>query len=324
MDHLNLLQISSPADGLVYLNGTLAGELLGGNLSLCIPRGRFCLSLPPLEQTEDRIYLPFARILDLSEEEPVIVRDDGVMSVYLLGEICCLRLSPPFASVPCLPYVVASHSFSHHNAAMRAQVYFDRVLCFSLEENGRIVFAAPLPFGAESGKMFTARLGSELCALAELEAGKEKMLACVSVSSRKLLFCEPCMGYKISQGVLDLDCPAGNCGYLLHKRFLGDLSRPVVSMVRHEGEKVNPALAFAAALQHRDAKTALSFLSGSLARELSFEDLLEFFGDAFPAPEEFAQPGELAFCEQLSAHIFLVRRFALELQDGKIYNISEQ
>ena len=57
MEHLNLLQISSPADGLVYLNGSLAGELLGGQLSLCIPRGRFCLSFSPLEQTDGKVYL---------------------------------------------------------------------------------------------------------------------------------------------------------------------------------------------------------------------------------------------------------------------------
>ena len=57
MDHLNLLQISSPADGLIYLNGTLAGELLGGELSLCIPRGRFCLSFSPLGQEEGKVFL---------------------------------------------------------------------------------------------------------------------------------------------------------------------------------------------------------------------------------------------------------------------------
>ena len=62
MDHLNLLQISSPADGLIYLNGTLAGELLGGALSLCIPRGRFCLSFSPLGQEEGKVFLPFSRI----------------------------------------------------------------------------------------------------------------------------------------------------------------------------------------------------------------------------------------------------------------------
>ena len=323
MDHLNLLQISSPADGLVYLNGTLAGELLEGSLSLCIPKGRFCLSFSPLEQKDDKIFLPFARILDLSEEEPVIVRDDGVMSVYLLGEICCLKLSPPFASVPCLPYVVASHSFPHHGSTMRAQVYFDRVLCFSLEENGRILYAFPLSCKAESGRIFTARLGSELCAFAELENGEEKILACLAVSSGKLLFCEPYLSYRIAQGALDIDCSAGKCGYRLRRRYLGDLSHPVLSLVRQEKEKIDPALAFAAALQHRDAKTALSFLSTSLARELSFADLLEFFGDASPAPAEFSQPGELAFCEKRSEHIFLVRRFSLELQEGKIYNISE-
>ncbi|MBS6511420.1 MAG: hypothetical protein KH334_06970, partial [Clostridiales bacterium] len=177
MEHLNLLQISSPADGLVYLNGSLAGELLGGQLSLCIPRGRFCLSFSPLEQTDDKVYLPFSRILDLSEEKPVILRDDGVLNVYLLGEICCVQLSPPYASTPCLPYLVATHGFSFNGQRMRAQVYFDRVPCFSLEENNRILFACTLPFSAESAKLFTAKIGNEFCVFAELEQAEKKALA---------------------------------------------------------------------------------------------------------------------------------------------------
>ena len=60
------------------------------------------LSFSPLEQTDDKVYLPFSRILDLSEEKPVILRDDGVLNVYLLGEICCVQLSPPYASKMCI------------------------------------------------------------------------------------------------------------------------------------------------------------------------------------------------------------------------------
>lgn len=324
MDHLNLLQISCPADGLIYLNGTLAGELLSGELSLCIPRGRFCLSFTPLEQKDDKIYLPFARILDLSEEEPVIVRDDGLLRVYLMGEICCVKIFPPFASTPSLPYVVAAHSFSYHGGSFRAQVYFDRVLCFSLEENGRIVFACPLPFMAEAGRIFTARVGELFCVFAELEAEEGKMLACIAVQQKKLLFCEPCSSHKAAQGTFDVISPAGGCGYAVCKRYFGDFSHPTRALLRQEGEAIDIARAFALAMACGDAEAALSFLSPSLSRELGFEDLREFFSGAFPAPEEFARPGELAFCEALSPHIFCVHRFSLQLQGGKIDNIEER
>ena len=323
MDHLNLLQISSPADGLIYLNGTLAGELLGGELSLCIPRGRFCLSFSPLGQEEGKVFLPFSRILDLSQPEPAIVQDDGVLCVYLLGEVCCVQLTPPYASVPSLPYLIAARSLRSNGPPLRAQLYFDRVLCFSLEENGRILFAAPLPFEAESGSISAVWLGGELYALAELIGKDKKALACLAVQAKKLLFCEPCLSYKVSKEELELFCPAGECGCQIRKRFSKDLLHPEISLVRREGEKADPARAFSAAIACRDAKAALSFLSPALARELSFQDLLEFFGDSFPAPDQFVRPGELACCEKLSEHIFAVRRFALDMRDGKIDNISE-
>ena len=316
MEHLNLLQISSPADGLVYLNGSLAGELLGGQLSLCIPRGRFCLSFSPLEQTDDKVYLPFSRILDLSEEKPVILRDDGVLNVYLLGEICCVQLSPPYASTPCLPYLVATHGFSFNGQRMRAQVYFDRVPCFSLEENNRILFACTLPFSAESAKLFTAKIDNEFCVFAELEQAEKKALACMAVQSKKLLF-SPQTG-------LELFGPSQRCGYCVVRQYRENPEKPSIRLARLPDEQIDPAPAFALAMQHRDSASALSFLSPSLARELSFEDLLEFFGDAFPAPAQFCQPGELAFCEKFSEHIFFVRRFSLELMGDKICNISER
>ncbi len=325
MEHLNLLQISSPADGLVYLNGSLAGELLGGQLSLCIPRGRFCLSFSPLEQTDDKVYLPFSRILDLSEEKPVILRDDGVLNVYLLGEICCVQLSPPYASTPCLPYLVATHGFSFNGQRMRAQVYFDRVPCFSLEENNRILFACTLPFSAESAKLFTAKIGNEFCVFAELEQAEKKALACMAVQSKKLLFCEAYTQYHLSpQAGLELFGPSQRCGYCVIRQYRENPEKPSIRLARLPDEQIDPAPAFALAMQHRDSASALSFLSPSLARELSFEDLLEFFGDAFPAPAQFCQPGELAFCEKFSEHIFFVRRFSLELMGDKICNISER
>lgn len=237
MDHLNLLQISSPADGLIYLNGTLAGELLGGALSLCIPRGRFCLSFSPLGQEEGKVFLPFSRILDLSQPEPAIVQDDGVLCVYLLGEVCCVQLTPPYASVPSLPYLIAARSLRSNGPPLRAQLYFDRVLCFSLEENGRILFAAPLPFEAESGSISAVWLGGELYALAELIGKDKKALACLAVQAKKLLFCEPCLSYKVSKEELELFCPAGECGYQIRKRFSKDLLHPEISLVRREGEK---------------------------------------------------------------------------------------
>ena len=325
MEHLNLLQISSPADGLVYLNGSLAGELLGGQLSLCIPRGRFCLSFSPLEQTDDKVYLPFSRILDLSEEKPVILRDDGVLNVYLLGEICCVQLSPPYASTPCLPYLVATHGFSFNGQRMRAQVYFDRVPCFSFEENNRILFACTLPFSAESAKLFTAKIGNEFCVFAELEQAEKKALACMAVQSKKLLFCEAYTQYHLSpQAGLELFGPSQRCGYCVVRQYRENPEKPSIRLSRLPDEQIDPAPAFALAMQHRDSASALSFLSPSLARELSFEDLLEFFGDAFPAPAQFCQPGELAFCEKFSEHIFFVRRFSLELMGDKICNISER
>lgn len=325
MEHLNLLQISSPADGLVYLNGSLAGELLGGQLSLCIPRGRFCLSFSPLEQTDDKVYLPFSRILDLSEEKPVILRDDGVLNVYLLGEICCVQLSPPYASTPCLPYLVATHGFSFNGQRMRAQVYFDRVPCFSLEENNRILFACTLPFSAESAKLFTAKIGNEFCVFAELEQAEKKALACMAVQSKKLLFCEAYTQYHLSpQAGLELFGPSQRCGYCVVRQYRENPEKPSIRLARLPDEQIDPAPAFALAMQHRDSASALSFLSPPLARELSFEDLLEFFGDAFPAPAQFCQPGELAFCEKFSEHIFFVRRFSLELMGDKICNISER
>ena len=220
MDHLNLLQISSPADGLIYLNGTLAGELLGGELSLCIPRGRFCLSFSPLGQEEGKVFLPFSRILDLSQPEPAIVQDDGVLCVYLLGEVCCVQLTPPYASVPSLPYLIAARSLRSNGPPLRAQLYFDRVLCFSLEENGRILFAAPLPFEAESGSISAVWLGGELYALAELIGKDKKALACLAVQAKKLLFCEPCLCYKVSKEELELFCPAGECGYQIRRQTL--------------------------------------------------------------------------------------------------------
>ena len=269
--------------------------------------------------------MPFSRILDLSEEKPVILRDDGILSVYLLGEICCVQLSPPYASLPCLPYLVAAHGFAFNGQRMRAQVYFDRVPCFSLEENGRILFACTLPFSAESAKLSTAKIGNEFCVIAELEQAKKKALACLAVQSRKLLFCEEYEQYHLSAQIgLELFGPSQRCGYRMIRQYRENPEKPSIRLARLPEEPIDPARAFALAIQHRDSSTALSFLSPSLARELSFEDLLEFFGDAFPAPEQFCQPGELAFCEKLSEHIFFVRRFALELMGDKISNISER
>ena len=145
------------------------------------------------------------------------------------------------------------------------------------------------------------------------------------MQSRKLLFCEEYEQYHLSpQTGLELFGPSQRCGYCVVRQYREKAEQPSIRLARLPEEQADPARAFALAIQHRDSGTALSFLSPSLARELSFEDLLEFFGDAVPAPEQFCQPGELAFCEKLSEHIFFVRRFALELMGDKISNISER
>ena len=123
---------------------------------------------------------------------------------------------------------------------------------------------------------------------------------------------------------LELFGPSQRCGYCVVRQYRENPEKPSIRLARLPDEQIDPAPAFALAMQHRDSASALSFLSPSLARELSFEDLLEFFGDAFPAPAQFCQPGELAFCEKFSEHIFFVRRFSLELMGDKICNISER
>ena len=93
--------------------------------------------------------------------------------------------------------------------------------------------------------------------------------------------------------------PAGGCGYAVRKRYSGDFSHPACALTRQEGEEADIARAFARAMQYGDAEAALSFLSPSLSRELSFEDLREFFSGASPRRKNLPARGA-RLCEALS------------------------
>lgn len=338
MNELKILKITACIHGLVEINGSAAGETIGGIMSICIPEGRIFLTFTPLEKPKNGVYLPFSRILCLDCEPPSIVCDDGTVVLQIMPDnMFLLHLNPPFVPIeqPIIPHIILSWPFSTGTRSLRAIVYFDRTVNFSLEDAAdRILFAYGFPEKITSPQVSAKRIGGSAFVFVEaLADGDRKRLLCISAEPAiNYCFYEPCAEYEILENTLHVYEEIGEpMGYLLDKQYAlreGILERAGAQLVKKGGAAApapqNILYSFALALQYGSGELALSHLSPSLQSQVTFADLQEFFGDFVGIDKENCTDHSIAFQYAITENILFVRIFQIEIEGSKISNIAEQ
>ncbi len=337
MNELWLLKIECPVSGIVSINGEIAGET--PNTSLChyVGEKRVYLSFAPVCGDDKRLYIGFSRIITLSYETPAVTADDGTLSLYIFpGSVCFVRIRPPFILLPQTPYTLVSLDFSAATTVghYHAEVYFEFSFQFALSDSsGRILLVCPLPAGLKSARLFTHEMNARPYVFTETVTEKETLLlVCVDISSSTLMFMEECESYRFEKDTVEIVSDVGDpYGHRLfsHCTFTADglIYRHTFRHHSESSQEPSPALtpaAFALAVKYQNAEVALSYLSPSLKKEVSFEDLRDFFGEIGSVETAMARPGELALAAPAEKNTFYVRLFSIEFSDNQISNITEQ
>ena len=329
---IRLLRIESDIRMMVMVDGVAAGETGGGNVCLPACAKRLLLAFYPLENATRRTYLPFFRLLDLSQELPALqYGNDGCELFLLPQDTMLLRAKPPYAHTGRdeTPFLFSTLEFSSLGRGYRAIAYFDRTAAFAIEDaSKRVLFAYALEDVPESVRLFAHMIGGAQYLLAECLYPNEKLLLAIRVGEEiTLLFFEPFLEYECSAEALILRKETGDpLGRGLESRRTGKRleiceTRPV-SLTQASGcSDADKARSFALAVLHRDEPHASSLLEPELSAAVSFSDLCGYFGDFTDV--FFADNLCVSLQYPIHANTWLVRTFLLTFRDGLIANITE-
>ena len=344
---LPVLQIHSKVHGLVKLNDTPAGETQGAPIMLPVSFGsKLMLSFEPFENPADGVYLPFTRQILLEEETPSILHNDGLISLCAWPD----GMYEVFLVPPCvhndagtMPQILSSLEYFFQNKQYLAYVYLDRTYNFAVEDavTHKILFAYGFPEPLKHFGIQFRRIGGLPFLLITGDHNGERRMLCV-YGGLPVGFCFylPFLDFHLDNDSLvlfqDIGDPFGRTLSLPYRPEQHSLVPGAVSIADHPAAAKTPdaesiAQSFLLAVKYGDSAYALSLLCSSLKEELSFPDLLEFFGDfSCITPNLFgssSESPEIALKYELCSNISYTRIFIFEFSfepSLSIVNISEK
>lgn len=282
MAALKLLIIHTPTECMVQINGSAAGETENGHITLTLFSGRFMLSLIPIENDAEYIYLPLYRMVDLREIPP----DSPELAFYHFGsDTLYLEAKPPHINRDTTPYIIASREIRNRQA--NACLYYDRGTNFIIEDNmRRILFSYPLPVLPQEADIQTHHIGGLQLLSCHMKKYEHEYLLLLSLSGEyHVLFYGEIHRFQVEQGNFcvyeEIHDPMGMC---ICRRFspmngsFREESTEYTSFLFKERNLAALTESLLLSVQHRAESYALSLLSPSLRNDIDFSALIGFFG----------------------------------------------
>lgn len=292
---IKLLYINSKVHALININQSPAGET--GVAAVTQPiaaNSSFFITMLPLENDSHFIYLPYTRRVSIAAKG-ALFDNDGLIDLCMWPDnIIELTLHPAAVSrsdeVELQPVALSPFDFYIGGERHTAFIYNEAGSSLIVEQatTGRLKFIAPLAFFAASADIAFTRLGDYpvLYATGKTTEGESFLYAAnvqPAFSTAINTVCAACSVEKSSLAVVTAGdyrqvrteyAPGGEALKPVHTELGWYTCEPRPAS--------NPADICASLLQAvkanmRDA--AMSCLTPSLAEDLSFDDLREFFGD---------------------------------------------
>jgi hypothetical protein len=328
---IKLLYINSKVHALININQSPAGET--GMAAVTQPiaaNSSFFVSMLPLENDSHFVYLPFTRRVSTAAKG-ALFDNDGLIELCMWPDnIIELTLHPAAVyrsdEAELKPAVLSPFDFYTGSEKHTAFVYNEAGSSFIVEHGatGRLKFIAPLPFLAASADIAFVRLGElpVLYAAGKTTEGAQFFYAANVLPDFSTAVCTVCAAYSVEKSSLSV-VTEGEF-WQVRTQYVergGRLSPENAELGWYTCEARAPATVpelCACALQavranRRDA--AMSCLTPSLAEDLGFNDLKEFFGDFIsftPTISPACGQSSIALKYAVGRHLFAAREFCVD------------
>ena len=343
---IKLLYINSKVRALISINQVPAGETGAGAVTQPVSaNASFFISMLPLENERDFVYLPYTRRVSLGGGGSVEA-GDGLAEICVWPEnIVEVTLHPltvyRSGSLEFAPSVLSPYEFYLGAERFTAFIYNEAYSSFAVEHSpsGRLKFISPLPFTVAQAQINFTKIEEHplLLASGKTTDGDAFVYASELLPGFRTTICGVCLSHSVERGGLtvvrqgafyeekaryerrgeELQCAGTEIGW-----FSGAQREPTTPREVCE--------ALMQAVEAGAQAAALRCLTSSLAEGLSFEDLREFFGD-FKQVSQAISPacGQSGFALKYVAgeNRFTAREFCVETRQEKgavrIDNIRE-
>ncbi len=343
---IKLLYINSQVRALISVNQVPAGETGAGAVTQPVSASAsFFISMLPLENAPDFVYLPYTRRVSLAAPGSVDAADGLAELCVWPGNIVELTLFPLAVyrseAQEYSPAMLCPYEFYLGAERFSAFIYNEAYSSFAVEHSpsGRLKFISPLPFGVEQAQINFVRLDEHplLVAAGKTRQGEGFVYAAELLPVFRTVVCEICLSHAVERSALTVVTQ----GAFFEERARYEhrtegIRRGGTEAGWFAGAQREPATprevcdALVQAVRSGAHDAAMWCLTSSLAEGLSFEDLCEFFGD-FTEQTQAISPlcGPSGFALKYSAgdHRFTAREFAVETRQERgalrIDNIRE-
>lgn len=328
---IKLLYINSDVRALVNINLAPAGETgLGAITQPIASDASFFVSMLPLENAKNFIYLPYTRRVSIAGGGTV-VDNDGLIDLCIWPDnIVELTLYPQAVykneETEMLPSVLSPFDFYIDSEAHTAFIYNEVCSSFAIEHStsSRLRFISPLPFFVHSADISFMRLGDlPVIYVTGKTMNDEKFLYAASIRPEiRTAICSVCAAYEIDKSglsiITDGEFRQVRTRYENRDSHLTPVEKSLGWFTCSEQAPATPHDVCASLLQAVRAgmsEAAMACLTPSLADGLGFSDLKDFFGDFLMFTDTISpacgQSG-IALKYATGKHLFSAREFCIE------------
>ena len=332
---IKLLYINSDTRALVNINLAPAGETgLGAITQPIASDASFFVTMLPLENAKNFVYLPYTRRVSIAGGGTV-VDNDGLIDLCIWPDnIVELTLYPQAVykneEAEMLPSVLSPFDFYIDSEAHTAFIYNEVCSSFAIEHgaSSRLRFISPLPFYVHSADISFMRLGDLPVIYATGKTmNDEKFIYAASIRPDiRTAVCSVCAAYEIDNSglsvITDGEFRQVRTRYENKDARLTPTEKTLGWFTCSEQTPATPHDICASLLQAVRAgmsDMAMACLTPSLADGLSFDDLREFFGDFLLFTDTISpacgQSG-IALKYATGKHRFSAREFCIETKRG--------
>ncbi len=343
---IKLLYITSKVHALICINQAPAGETGSGAVTQPIAaNSSFFLTMLPLENDPNYVYLPYTRRVSIASKGAVFAGDGLIDLCMWPDNIVELTLHPEAVyrndETELHPSVVSPFDFYISGERHTAFIYNEACSSFVVEHaaTNRLKFVSPLPFFVETAELGFVKFGDMPCLYASGKTtdGQHYICAAHILPSFVLDLCTVCEESTVEPGgivvitngefrQMKTRWEKSGSGLAPGTTELGWFTCPL----RHAAEPYEICIALLEALKAGLPDAAMGCLTPSLAEGLSFADLKEFFGD-FDSFTQTISPAcgqsGIALKYATGKNLYLAREFCVETRqkDGGLLidNIRE-
>lgn len=343
---IKLLYINSKVRALISINQVPAGETGAGAITQPVSaNASFFISMLPLENEHDFLYLPYTRRVSLGGGGSVDA-GDGLAEICVWPENIIELTMLPMAvyrseAQEFAPSVLSPYEFYLGAERYTAFIYNEAYSSFAVEHSpsGRLKFISPLPFSAAQAQINFIKLDEHplLLVSGKTTEGEAFIYAAELLPAFHTAICGICISHSVERSALTVVRQGAfyeeKARYERNGNELHCAGTEIGWFSGAQREPSTPREACEALVQAVEAgvqASAMRCLTASLAEGLAFEDLREFFGDFAQVTQAISPAcGQSGFALKYAAgeHRFTAREFCVETRQEKgavrIDNIRE-